>query len=139
MGYSPRGRKESDTTEPLHFTSLQILNIVIKIFCINIYSTFSKLCVCVASHIHCVRRCNPMDYSPPGSSVRGILPGKNTGVSCHALLQENFLTQGPNSSLPVSPALQGDSLLTEPEPPGKPFLSYIDSYFLHLYIDDDKM
>ena len=22
MGYSPRGRKESETTEPLHFTSL---------------------------------------------------------------------------------------------------------------------
>ena len=22
MGYSPQGRKESDTTEPLHFTSL---------------------------------------------------------------------------------------------------------------------
>ena len=26
-----------------------------------------------------------MDYSPPGSSVHGILPGKNTGVGCHSL------------------------------------------------------
>ena len=24
--------------------------------------------------------CNPMDCSPPGSSIHGILPGKNTGV-----------------------------------------------------------
>ena len=28
-----------------------------------------------------------MDCSPPGSSVHGISPGKNTGVGCHALLQ----------------------------------------------------
>jgi len=32
--------------------------------------------------------CNPMDCSPPGSSVHGILPGKNTGVGCHFLLQQ---------------------------------------------------
>ena len=31
--------------------------------------------------------CNPMDYNPPGSSVHGDSPGKNTGVGCHALLQ----------------------------------------------------
>ena len=28
-----------------------------------------------------------MDCSPPGSSVHGIFPDKNTGVSCHFLLQ----------------------------------------------------
>ena len=27
MGYSPRGHKESDTTERLHFTSLRVLYI----------------------------------------------------------------------------------------------------------------
>ena len=26
--------------------------------------------------------CDPMDHSPPGSSVHGIPPGKNTGVDC---------------------------------------------------------
>ena len=31
-----------------------------------------------------------MDCSPPGSSVRGIFPGKNTGVGCHFLLQGNL-------------------------------------------------
>ena len=28
-----------------------------------------------------------MDYSPPGFSVHGDSPGKNTGVGCQALLQ----------------------------------------------------
>ena len=40
--------------------------------------------------------CNPMDCSPPGSSVHGISPGKNTGVGCYSLLQGIFHTQGLN-------------------------------------------
>ena len=35
---------------------------------------------------------NPMDCSPPGSSVNGI-PGRNTGVGFHALLQGIFTTE----------------------------------------------
>ena len=35
----------------------------------------------------CQTLCDPMDCSPPGSSVLGILQGKDTGVGCHALLQ----------------------------------------------------
>ena len=31
----------------------------------------------------CLTLCNPIDGSPPGSPV----PGKNTGVGCHFLLQ----------------------------------------------------
>ena len=31
--------------------------------------------------------CSPVDCSPPGSSVDGDSPGKNTGTECHALLQ----------------------------------------------------
>ena len=38
-----------------------------------------------------------MECSPPGSSVNGILQEKNIGVSCHALLQGIFPTQGSNS------------------------------------------
>ena len=34
----------------------------------------------------CPALCDPMDCSPPGSSVHGDSPGKYTGVSCHALL-----------------------------------------------------
>ena len=33
----------------------------------------------------CLTLCDPMDCSPPGSSVHGGSPGKNTGVGCHAL------------------------------------------------------
>ena len=38
----------------------------------------------------------PMDCLPPGSSVHGDSPSKNTGVGCHALLQGIF----PNPVLP---------------------------------------
>ena len=38
----------------------------------------------------CLTLCDPMDYSPD-SSIHGDSPGKNTGVGCHALLQEIFL------------------------------------------------
>ena len=42
---------------------------------------------------------DPMDYSPPGSSVHGISPGKNIGMGCHFLLQRIFPNQGSNPSL----------------------------------------
>ena len=35
----------------------------------------------------CPTPCNPMDWSPPGSSVYRDSPGKNTGVGCHVLLR----------------------------------------------------
>ena len=46
----------------------------------------------------------PMDYSPPGSSVHGIFPGKNTGVGSHVLLQENLPNLGsePMSLTPLA-------------------------------------
>ena len=34
----------------------------------------------------CPTLSNPMDCSPPGSSIHGIFPGKSTGVGCHCLL-----------------------------------------------------
>ena len=48
----------------------------------------------------CLTLCDPIDCSPPGSSVPGDSPGKNTGVGCHALLQGIFSTQGSNSGSP---------------------------------------
>ena len=48
----------------------------------------------------CPTLCNPMDCSPPGSSVHGGSPGKNTGVDCHALFQGIFPTHGFNPGLP---------------------------------------
>ena len=62
----------------------------------------------------CLTLCDPMDYSPSGSSYHGDSVG-NTGVGCHALLQGNL----PNSGIePRSLELQAGSLPTKP--PGKP-------------------
>ena len=47
----------------------------------------------------CPTLCDPMDCSPPGSSVHGDSPGKNTEVGCYFLLQGIFLTQGSNPGL----------------------------------------
>ena len=47
----------------------------------------------------CPILCACMDCSLPGSSVQWDSPGENTGVSCHALLQGIFPTQGLNSGL----------------------------------------
>ena len=59
------------------------------------------MCVCVQSAIQsCPILCDPMDCSPPGSSIMGS-PDKNTGVGCHFLLQKIFLTQGLNPFLLV--------------------------------------
>ena len=47
----------------------------------------------------CLTLCDPMDRSPPGSSVHGDSPGKNTGLGCHACLQGIFPIQGLNRGL----------------------------------------
>ena len=55
---------------------------------------------CIFSHFSRVRLfCDPMDRSPSGSSVHSIIPGKNTGVGCHVVLQGIFSTQGSNPHL----------------------------------------
>ena len=52
------------------------------------------------SRFSCVPLCNPMDCSPPGSSVHGIFQaGRNIEVGCHCLLQRIFLTQVSNPRL----------------------------------------
>ena len=59
--------------------------------------------------------CDPIDCSPPGSSLHGNSVGKNTGVGSHSLLQGKFPDPGME---PGSPTLQADSLPSES--PGKP-------------------
>ena len=48
--------------------------------------------LCLVAQL-CLILCDPVDCSPPGSSVLGDSPGKNTGVGCHALLQGIFPTR----------------------------------------------
>ena len=47
----------------------------------------------------CLTLCDPMDCRPPGSSVHGDSPGKNTGVSCQVLFHGIFQTQRSNVCL----------------------------------------
>ena len=51
----------------------------------------------------CPTLCDPMDCSPPGSSVHGMdVPGKNTAVGYHALFLWIFPTQGWNCVFCIS-------------------------------------
>ena len=80
-------------------------------------SNFLDMYVCLVTQSY-LTLCDPMDCSPPGSSVQRDSPGKNSGVGCHALLQGIFPTLGLNSCLSPPPAFQEDSLPIEPT--GKP-------------------
>ena len=83
------------------------------------------VCACVLSDFSCVRLCDPMDCSPPCSSVHGDSPGKNTGVGCHLLLQGIFPTWGSNPHLLCLLPWQAGSLPLAP--PGKPLGKISDS------------
>ena len=67
----------------------------------------------------CPALCDPIDGSPPGSPVPGILQEKTLEWVAISLLLFPSSGELPNSGIePRSPALQADSLLFEP--PGKP-------------------
>ena len=44
------------------------------------------VCMCVLLAQLCLTLCNPMDCSPPGSSVHGDCPDENNGVGCLLLV-----------------------------------------------------
>ena len=79
-----------------------------------------SLCVCVRAHAQSLQLCltffDPKDCSRPGSSVHGILQARVLEQLPFPPL--GYLPDpGTEPSSPVSPALQADSLPTEP--PGK--------------------
>ena len=78
-----------------HFDT-ELYEVFVYFGVINLYQ---MSCVCLVAQL-CLTLCNLMDYSPPGSTVHGDSPGKNTGVGCHALLQGLFPAQGSNLGLP---------------------------------------
>ena len=80
---------------------------------IPVFTATNRVWECLALHLEnmfCAVLClviqsfptlfHPMDCSPPGSSVHGDSPGKNTGVGCHVLLQRICPTKGSNPGLP---------------------------------------
>ena len=60
----------------------------------------------------CLTLCDTMDCSLPGSSVRGIFQARI--LECVAISASGNLPTGIEPASPVSPALQVDSLSTEP-------------------------
>ena len=83
------------------------LTVLFKIFVsLLFYFIFKSIVLCLVVQL-CLTLCDPIDCSPSGSSVHGDSPGKNTGVGCHALIQEIFPSQGWN------PGLQALKSITE--------------------------
>ena len=72
-------------------------------------NTFERLCATLSRSV--VSDSVTPWTSLPGTSVLEDSPGKNTGVSCHDLLNPGIERRSPTS--------QADSLLSET--PGKPF------------------
>ena len=75
---------------------LLIFSLLIHTHTYCIYYIYIHVCVC---WLLSLTLCYPVDHSPPGSSVHGDSPGKNTGVGCRFLLQGIFSTQGSNLGL----------------------------------------
>ena len=72
---------------------------VISLFCVKISEHyFSDITSCMSLQ-SCLTLCDPMDYSPQGSSVHAIFQARIFGVGCHFFLQETFLTRGLNPHL----------------------------------------
>ena len=72
---------------------------------------YSAMRACLVAQ-SCQTLCDPMDCSPPGSSVHEDFPGKNTGVGLSCPLPGDL----PNLGIePRSPALQADPLPFEPQ------------------------
>ena len=67
----------------------------------------------------CLTLCDPMDYSPPGSSVHGDPLGTHTGVGCEPSSRGSSRPRNGAQST----ALQADSLLSEP--PGKSTFTWL--------------
>ena len=87
---------------------------------LRVYENYSPLCcvLCLVTQ-SCLTVCDPMDCSPPGSSVHGDSPGKNTGVGFHALLQGSSQPRDQTQvSIIAGEFFTVDSLPSEPQ--GKP-------------------
>ena len=77
-GYSPRGRRESDMTERPHFTSLHSSAGLVGTTSVLSISLSSELSTVQFSSVaqSCPTFLDPMDCSPPGSSIHGIFQAR---------------------------------------------------------------
>ena len=83
----------------------EIFLLFIYLFFPSANITLNATMLCLVAH-SCPTLCDRMDCSPPGFSVHGDSPGKNTGIGGHSHLQGDL----PNPVIkPGSPTLQVDS------------------------------
>ena len=83
---------------------------------LHVQATFLDVCMFSVAQ-SCLTLCDPMDCSPPGSSVHGILLARTLEwVPCPP--PEDLPDPGIKPTSPSSPALAG-AFFTD-EPPGKP-------------------
>ena len=99
MDYSPWDCKDSDMTEQLSTALIGVwlytsALTVPRSRCLLMGTCISLLCCCSV-----VARLWPHGLQPTRLLCPLDLPGKNTGVGCHFLLQGIFLTQGQNPPL----------------------------------------
>ena len=89
--------------------------------CVRIYLTIiymHMLTLCWVAQL-CPALCNPLDYSPPGSSVLGDSPGTNTAMGCYL----PFSSPGDLPNLGTEPSLpHSGEFFTIWEPPGEPYI-----------------
>ena len=106
-------------------------HIYVIYMCLSHHRSPLYVCVHAKPLKLCLTLCDSMECSQPDRSVHGnSSPGKHTGVGCHALLQEIFLTQGLNLHLLCLPHWRAGSLPLVP--PGKPL--YVFIYIIYLLI-----
>ena len=84
---SPWGRKESDMTEQINWTELNDL-LKAELECVHLLTSqghiymhvYLHMCILIVVVVLVAQSCpilrDPMDYSPPGSSVHGILQAR---------------------------------------------------------------
>ena len=96
MGYSPLGRRQSDTTERLHFTAQSSLTLCDP----KDYTVLTKLSFVVYFIVQAQSHLTVTGQAP----LFKEFSSRNTRVTCHFLLRGIFLTQGSNEedSFPLS-------------------------------------
>ena len=84
-------------------------------------TALSMACVCAKSFQSCLTLCDPMDCSPPGFSVHGILQARRLEWVATPSSRDLFPTQGSNSHLLHLLHEQDSSLPLAPRGSDKPW------------------
>ena len=81
------------------------------------YNKLHHFRLLLLSHQSCLTLCDPIDGSPPGSPIPGILQARTLGVGCHFLLQcmkvkseSEDVQSCPTLSDPTDYSLPGSSI-----------------------------